>query len=226
MEYEDDFDAVSNKNNKLFVWWNRVLVRLDRFFRWPRFLPPKIWLPEDAANLHLPIVKFGLWGLVCVTTAFVRACIVLLYRGWYDSCATPLNAFVVVAAVLSVSWGIALFFLGRTLSQTARLLFVLACVLVLAWVILGIIWLAQSASGGCMASAPMLFGVTVVFVVVYGASSIILLAYFGVQAISVALLQKRVIKACLLKKKKEKGKKKNVGFFGFSNSSRVWLLWF
>ncbi len=77
-----------------------------------------------------------------------------------------------------------------------------------------------------MASAPMLFGVTVVFVVVYGASSIILLAYFGVQAISVALLQKRVIKACLLKKKRKRKKKKTCWFFGFSNSSRVWLLWF
>jgi|JI10StandDraft_1071094.scaffolds.fasta_scaffold1131326_1 hypothetical protein len=198
MDYDDEFEYGGNPRNKWAAWWNRLAVRADRLFRWPKALPPKLWLLDDLSKKSSSslsrFVRACWWTLVFLGTAFEIASIIVMYRSWNTACSVPLNAFVLVAAALVAVWAVLLVVLVKTLSQMMRLLFVAAATIMAAWTIVGIVWLAQSSAGGCQETAPMLFGMTIAFVVSFAPLNLILLGYFAVQMIGVYLLQKRVVK--------------------------------
>ncbi len=192
MDFDDDFGQ-RPPQSKAVLWCVRTGRRLERWLRWPSSFPPKIWLPEDLARTLPPCVAISRSVALLGGLAFVIACIVVLYRAWNSVCGAPLNAFLVVAAVLVASWTAALFVFIRLLTQVVRAVFLVLCAAVLSWCIVGIVWLSQASSNGCMSSSPMAFGLTAAFVIVYSAPAVLLAVYFAIQLVAVALIEKRVL---------------------------------
>ena len=127
-----------------------------------------------------------------MTLVFVMVSIMFLARNWRSDCPVRLNVFVIVAAALLVGVQVLLALFLKRLSQLWRAMLLLGCLVVFAWSIFGIVWLAEASSQGCATTNPPLFGVTLTFVVIALAPSLAVALFLICQLVAGCLLKKRV----------------------------------
>ena len=129
-------------------------------------------------------------SVLCI--GFVLATIFLLVRSWSQPCAVPLNVFSVVAACLVLLFNAALigFFQWKS-SLTVRIVVLVLSLLMFAWAIVGVVFLAESSD--CVQPAPVLFGLAITFVCLSLIPSVLLVVLCVVQVIGVKLLEKEVV---------------------------------
>jgi hypothetical protein len=203
MEYDDEEVGEPRGGRAcapLQEWLRKAGRRIERALRWPRSFPPKIWLREDLEKTDAPwaqCVHVSQAVAMVLGLAFVIAAIVVMYRTWNNPCTVPLNAFVLVAAIVVIGWTVSLLAVCRWLTQAARVALFAVSVVVFAWSLLGIVWLAQGSAGGCMGSSAMLFGLSAAFVIVYAPLAVLAAVYFGTQIVIAGLLERRVLRGLL-----------------------------
>ena len=142
------------------------------------------------------------WSSFLVTLRFVSAVLVsvfvlttllLLTRNWASVCPVPLNVFVLVGACLLLASECFLFLALHRLDKLSRAMFLLSCVLIVGWSILGIVWLVESSLQNCATSNPPLFGLTIAFVVLSFAPALLFIVFLLFQFAAEALVHKRII---------------------------------
>lgn len=201
-----------------------------RLSRRPSWLPPLLWSAADNDGKR-PYSNFlRNLGVICafVTAVYVLSTILLLSRSWNNVCGSvPLNVFTLVGSILALGATIVLLLTIARLSQLLRLLLLLGCVVVFAWSLLGIVWLAQASGQGCMATAPTVFGLTVTYVILFTAPALVFIVVLLVQLVALYLVERGVVMgttAYLLTGKRQKQQFLGVSVLGDKGVGKTTVL--
>lgn len=195
MDFED---APSEKPTKVAIFFRRLQRFFKRVFRRPTWALPQVVLEEDLNESERPWRPFILWIeriSAVLALSVVITSVVLLSRNWNSPCLTPLNAFILVCACLFTAWEVLFLVTIKNFGVvTIKIFLTIVSVALSAWGIVGIVWLAQSSAAGCMTTSPVLFGLSVAYVILFTLPMFLFFIYMVLQLLANLLLKVGVVK--------------------------------